>query len=282
MNYKKLIIKVIKYIIRYGIPVYLEKFKNINIDYLNINIDNDDKFLIFINKIIKAYHKHSFIRLQYNNLQSNVVINKSTKFNYKNKIGKITLYSYDTFSESTNNIKQYTKNIIEFLNLHENEFNGLIIDFRKHSGGNMWPLIDAFERFFNNTTLFAWENKKIKFNEKKWCNLINGNFKCNQSYINNDIKTLYPIAIIIGKKTGSAGEFVASCFLNSKKVKLFGEKSAGFLSVNNTFTVNKFVLNLTTKLQTSKNGKFCEFIEPDMYTTKPILEANQWIKHFDQ
>jgi carboxyl-terminal processing protease len=281
MNYKVLIIKVIKYIIRYGIPVYLEKF-NKNVDFSNIDIKNDNDFLIFINKLIQSYHKHSSIRLRYNNLLSNTVINKSTKFNYKNKIGKITLYSYDTFSESKNNIKQYTKNIIEFLNLHENELNGLIIDFRRHSGGNMWPLIDAFTRFFNNTTLFAWENIKIKFNEKKWCNLINGQLKCNQVFINNDINITYPIAIIIGNKTASAGEFVASCFINSKKVKLFGEKSAGFLSVNNTFRANKFDVNFTTKLQTSKNGKFCEFIEPDMYTTKPILEANKWIKYFDQ
>jgi hypothetical protein len=36
------------------------------------------------------------------------------------------------------------------------------------------------------------------------------------------------LQLLLEKKTGSAGEFVASCFLNSKKVKLFGEKSAGF------------------------------------------------------
>jgi C-terminal processing protease CtpA/Prc len=173
-------------------------------------------------------------------------------------------------------IEKYKNDIINFLDTHD--FKGLILDFRKHHGGNMWPLVDALSRFLDNSTLFAWSNEKVSFKDKKWRNLINGKVKVNQSFIKG-ANINYPIAVIIGSQTASAGEFVASCFINRNNVKIFGENTSGYLSVNNTIKIDNFEVNLPVKLQISRNDKFMEYIEPDVYTTKPITEAKLWIRN---
>jgi hypothetical protein len=49
------------------------------------------------------------------------------------------------------------------------------------------------------------------------------------------------------------GEFVASCFIARNNVKLFGNKTAGYLSVNMQYFYDKFVLFIPETLQTSRN-----------------------------
>jgi C-terminal processing protease CtpA/Prc len=143
---------------------------------------------------------------------------------------------FDTYSLTKTQINNYIKNITDFLDKNKN-MKGLILDFRKHTGGSMWQLVEALSRFLNNNTLFAWNNNKVNFNEKKWFNLINNSTKNNQHFIKSNINTIYPIAIIIGNKTASAGEFVASCFASDKNVKFFGQRTAGYLSVNKTYKI---------------------------------------------
>jgi C-terminal processing protease CtpA/Prc len=156
---------------------------------------------------------------------------------------------------------------------------GLILDFRDHTGGTMWPLLFALSRFLNNTSLYAWSNKKVTKNDKKWDNLINGQIKMNQHYISeSDNKINIPIAVLIGENTDSSGEFVASCFIARDNVKLFGNKTSGNLSVNNTYFYDKYVLSIPELLQTSRNLEFKEYIEPDIYTTHPIRDAKKFIK----
>lgn len=185
---------------------------------------------------------------------------------------------FNTYSLKKSQINDYIKNITDFLDQNKN-IKGLIIDFRKHTGGSMWPLIEALSRFLNNNTLFAWNNNKVNFNQKEWWNLVNNTVKRNQHFIKSNINTTYSIAIIIGNKTASAGEFVASCFGCDKNVKFFGQRTAGYLSVNNTYKIDKYEIHFPIALQTSKNGKFKEYLEPDVYTNKPISYAKKWISN---
>ena len=185
---------------------------------------------------------------------------------------------FDTYSLTKLEISNYIKNITDFLDKNKN-MKGLILDFSKHTGGSMWQLVEALSRFLNNNTLFAWNNNKVDFNEKKWFNLVNNSTKNNQHFIKTNINTNYPIAIIIGNKTASAGEFVASSFIGDKNVKFFGHRTAGYLSVNNTYKIDKYDIHFPTSLQTSKNSKFQEYLEPDVYTNKPISDAKKWISN---
>jgi len=261
MDYSKILQKIINYIIKNGIPKYLK-----NKTFINKKFDNTKDFLVYANELVKSYHKHSFIRL-YNNQEPNI----ESKFSYSKNIGIIKLYSFDN-----KDIEKYKNDIINFISNPKLE--GLILDFRKHHGGNMWPLVDALSRFLDNSTLFAWSNEKVSFKDKKWWNFINGKIKINQTFIKG-ANINYPIAIIIGPHTASAGEFIASCFINRDNVKIFGGKTAGYLSVNNTVTIDDYQLNIPETLQTSRDGKFREYIKPDIYTSKPITEAKLWIRN---
>jgi len=144
----------------------------------------------------------------------------------------------------------------------------------------MHPLFYTFKHFFNNTSLLAFDNKKVLLTDKKWVNLINGHLKFNQKFKTTNINTNVPIAIIIGKNTCSTGEFVASAFLGSPYVKFFGHNSSGFLSGNKTYNINKYILILTEILTTTKIGKFQEYLEPDIYTENPIDDAKFFINNF--
>jgi hypothetical protein len=274
-KYTKMLIKIINLIISDGIKQYISVFMNkLNkLEFLD-NIQNDKDFINYTNKIIKIYHFHSSIEInaKHNLYKTNNLI--PTKFKISNNIGIIKLYSFNTYSLTKKQIDNYIENITTFL---DNNIKGLILDFRKHSGGDMYPLLKALSRFLNNNTLFAWADHKVKFNEQMWCNLINGKVKFLQKRLQTTINTPYPIAIIIGENTASAGEFVASSFIGDKNVKFFGKNSGGYLSVNQTYKIDKYDIHIPTTLQTSKNYKFQEYLEPDIYTNKPISVAKEWI-----
>jgi C-terminal processing protease CtpA/Prc len=276
-KYDKILLKIINLIIKNGIPNYLNKFiENLKKIKFENNINNDKNFLKVSTKLIKLYHYHSSINIsfKFNSTHADKLI--PTKFSIINNIGIIKLYIFDTYSLKKSQINDYIKNITDFLDQNKN-MKGLILDFRKHTGGSIWPLIEALSRFLNNNTLFAWDNNKVNFNQKKWVNLVNNTPKYNQHFIKSNINTTYPIAIIIGNKTASAGEFVASCFTSDKNVKFFGQRTAGYLSVNNTYNVDKYEIHFPIALQTSKNGNFQEYLEPNVYTNKPITDAKKWI-----
>ena len=209
--------------------------------------------------------------------------NKKTEFSMgKDKIGIIKLFNFNinyALSQSVQDKEAtlYKNNIISFLDKNSN-MTGLILDFRNHGGGNMYPLIFAFTRFLNNSSLFAWDNERVSKPEKKWMNLVDGKAKFDQQFIPAaGSESQMPVAVIIGKKTGSTGEFVASAFMARDNVKLFGERSGGYLSVNNTYFFDKFIFITPESLQTSRNLQFKEFIEPNVVTQQPITAAKQFI-----
>ena len=278
-KYDKLLLKIINLIIKNGIPKYVNKFiENLKKIKFQNNISNDKDFLKVSTKLIKLYHYHSSINItfKFNSTHPDKLI--PTKFSIINNIGIIKLYMFDTYSLTKSEINNYIKNITDFLDKNKN-MKGLILDFSKHTGGSMWQLVEALSRFLNNNTLFAWDNNKVNFNEKKWFNLVNNTTKNNQHFIKSNINTNYPIAIIISNKTASAGEFVASCFIGDKNVKFFGKKTAGYLSVNKSYKIDKYDIHFPIALQTSKNGKFQEYLEPDVYTDTAISDAKKWISN---
>jgi hypothetical protein len=80
--------------------------------------------------------------------------------------------------------KQFGENLIKQIMFGKSKpsIDSQILDFREYRGGNMYPTLSALERFLNNSSLFAWSNEKVKRNDKKWVNLINGKVKFNQNY----------------------------------------------------------------------------------------------------
>lgn len=262
-----------------GIPKYSNNWKVMDTEK---EFNTPESCLLYIVKNLKIYHKHSNLICisDYKTLEKIKDNRKMPKFYWdkNNKIGRIIFYHFFTTLNKNSNINdennmiKLTKHFFkEWLN---NEIKGLIIDLRFHKGGNFYPFILALSDILNNTSLFC-----IKKNKKNvWFNLEDkitiGPF------LNNKLNFDKPIAIIIGEKTKSSGEFSAAIFKDRKNVKFFGKKTGGLLSMNSTITINqKLKLLLPTDLiiTVGNNLVVSEHIIPDIFTNKPIRDAKIWI-----
>ena len=102
--YDNLIIEINNIIKNEGLQKYLKNWKEIE----NKNFGSLDDFMLFINKEIKKFHKHSMIisnNKEYNNIDSRQL----PKFYWdkKNKIGRITFHF---LQELINNLKDDNDN----------------------------------------------------------------------------------------------------------------------------------------------------------------------------
>lgn len=171
---------------------------------------------------------------------------------------------------------------------------GIILDLRKHSGGNFKPVVDMFEDLFQNTSLFAWCNKVPTSKSKDWSNLgpeAKGTWRPDQHsyegkitegrFISGEFSYPCNIAVIFGSRTYSSGEFAAAMFCGKPGVRLFGQNSGGGLSVNGGLeVVPGITLGLTTQLVATTDGvmHLAEFLKPDVYTKNPLRDAHTWLK----
>lgn len=272
-------------ILEKGIPKYLEKW--VPLDENDLNKDNQNFLKIILLKL-KEYHKHCNILTP--SIQTQFIDSSFRKapdfFWDKNlKIGRINYYHfYSSNNKSLNNQDELSMiDLVEKkLNLwNSKEMNGLIIDLRYHKGGNFYPFIKSLNNILGNTTIFAIDKNIVNKNEKKWINNSNNNLEVNK-FMTYKLKFNKPIAIIINKKTKSSGEFSAAIFKGRDNVKFFGERTAGYLSMNSNVTINKkLIITFPTNLITTVDNKFMnsEFVEPDIKTHKPITDAKLWIKN---
>jgi len=205
------------------------------------NNDSSDHNLVlnyFIKKLRNVGDKHSLYLTQEN-------INSFTSKNTEPKlpeskyvecgIGYIKVPSCMTF----NNIKDkdFANSIrhqIRKLDV-ENEIIGWIVDLRNNGGGNMWPMVAGLNAMMNDGTFgYSVGNRNKKRMELK---IENGKINYSKELIDTyKIKNINAkIAVLINSKTGSSGEMTAISFIGLPNVKLFGEPSAGFTTINSTF-----------------------------------------------
>lgn len=280
-EYTQYLNEIVSIIKKYGVPEYIKKFNKANIDIPD-TINSENEFLKEGNTILSKYHPHSGVYKNDSKSSKHIKKNKDTEFTFgKDKIAKIKLFSFTSYNGPKQydiEKKKYVKEINDFLDTcTENGMKGLIVDFTKNGGGGVWQMVDAFMRYLNNTSLFAWYPTKVKPNEKHWTNVENNKVVWNKGLLKSTGEHI-PIAVLISSDTGSAGEIGASMFKSHPNVKLFGEKTKGMLSVNMSMPIDKkYEVVITTTLQTSNDGTFKEYLEPDVYTKTPSTAAKEWI-----
>jgi C-terminal processing protease CtpA/Prc len=283
MDSNDIIKKVIELIKEKGIPKYVKKWKLPK--KIPSEFENDNKMVYWINtNITRKYHPHSNLYLNewsksYEKKEGHPRKVPDVFWDEKNKIGRLNYYHFlfaytkkETEQDENKTVKLVRKNIKNWL---EKDMKGLIIDLRKHQGGNMWVFIKSLVDILGDTTLLAFTNKKIT-KKQGWSNNIGNSTK----FKTKELKVKIPIAVIFGKKTSSSGEFSAAVFKGRTNSKSFGEKTAGYLSANYPIKINdKYSLFLTAYLTQTVDMEFSknEYLLPDVKTTKPITEAKKWI-----
>lgn len=130
----------------------------------------------------------------------------------------------------------------------------------------------------SNVTLNGWAKRlPPKYEDKIWVNWI-GN---NNAYKGNRLSVNYPIALLIGRNTNSAGEAIAATFQGKTNVKSFGKPTAGKFSGNMPYEIAPRLIVVVTEVIGVTTDLACnpeENSRPDVDSDRPTIEAKKWIR----
>lgn len=286
--YDKILNKITQIIKSNGIPIYVRDWKPPPIPD---NFSSYDEFRKFVNKYVGSYHFHTFVQTQFPASYKLVLDDEMPmpEFTYDEtlEIGTVKLQHFYGVYNKPHLMKTLKRSELIVSTVRNKvgswKLRGLIIDLRKHLGGDMWVGIRALQDIFGDTTILSFGNVKTKRTDKKWINMRNGEIEWNKSFLSRKLAFAGPIAVIVSDATTSSGEFICCAFCGRSNVKIFGTSkyTNGRLSVNKGYKINKDAyLILTSALCTTVDGVFRtdERIQVDKITSKPITDAKLWIK----
>ncbi|MHA4807731.1 S41 family peptidase [Flavitalea flava] len=137
-----------------------------------------------------------------------------------------------------------------------------IIDLRKNTGGNCWPMLAGIGPLLGNGICgyFVTTGSKIPIAYRDGAAFQGKHVLCRVSAegyrTRCDQKS---IIVLTGRKTVSAGEIVALAFKGKEQVFLYGEPTAGLTTANATYTLSdRSLLILTVCQEADHTGKICE------------------------
>lgn len=143
-----------------------------------------------------------------------------------------------------------------------------IIDLRKNSGGNCWPMLAGIGPLLGDGVYgyFVSGSSRIPITYRDGSAFQGKHVLCrvsNRGYrTQSDRKS---IVVLTGRKTVSAGEIVALAFKGRAQVCLIGEPTAGLTTANATYSLSdRSLLVLTVCQEADHMGRICEgSIQPD-------------------
>ena len=143
-----------------------------------------------------------------------------------------------------------------------------IIDLRKNSGGNMWPMLTGLGPLLGDGVFgyFVGSNERVPISYHDGSAIQGRHIRCRVSH--NGYRTLrdHPsVVILTGRRTVSAGETVALAFRGMEQTCLMGEPTAGLTTANATYSLSdKSMLVLSICQEADRTGRICEgSIQPD-------------------
>lgn len=163
---------------------------------------------------------------------------------------------------------------------------GWIIDLRQNNGGNMVPMIgglgpligEGICGFFYDVddkpvASYQYQQGVVSVRDSTYATVDRP-----YQLINDKAK----IAVLIGHKTASSGEFTAVAFIGKSNVRLFGTASCGLSTANTRYDLPfyGYTLNLFTSNVADRTGKvYGKEIKPDELAADDQIvdKATKWI-----
>jgi carboxyl-terminal processing protease len=159
-------------------------------------------------------------------------------------------------------------------NFDQKGANKWIIDLRKNTGGNCWPMLAGLGPLLGNGIhgYFVSSKENIPIIYKNGMVMQGKQARCIVSKPYTLEAKNKSIIILTGKNTSSAGEIVALSFKGLDGVYLYGQPTAGLTTANATYSLsNGSMLVLTACKEADRNGKIIEGrIQPD-----ELIETSQ-------
>lgn len=117
---------------------------------------------------------------------------------------------------------------------------GWIIDLRKNTGGNCWPMIAGLGPLLGDGVcgFFVSDREKIPIVYNKGAAFQGKHLRCSVSTTNYTVRENKPIVVLTGQRTVSSGEIVVIAFRGKENVRFLGEPTAGYTTANATYTLS--------------------------------------------
>ena len=153
-----------------------------------------------------------------------------------------------------------------------------IIDLRKNSGGNCWPMLTGIGPILGDGVYgyFVSGDHRVPIAYQDGSAVQGRHVRCRvSSHGYHTVRAQRSIVVLTGHRTGSAGETVALAFKGRTQTLLIGEPTAGLTTANATYPLSdKSVLVLTFCQEADCTGHVCDGrIMPDKFISDPPADG---------
>jgi hypothetical protein len=186
-----------------------------------------------------------------------------------NGIGAIRLYGMMGSVDDAKRYSEVGKN--ELTALRGQGVCKFILDLRDDTGGNMYPMIDAVSELLGDGVLGTFEDAQGR--SSPWL-LQNGKTTVGGPVdappaASGGAASAWPVAVLIGPKTASAGEYTAMSFEGRRNTRFFGAPSAGYVTANQPVRLSDgAIIAMTGAWGLDRTGKkYIDRITPDEETS---------------
>ena len=153
-----------------------------------------------------------------------------------------------------------------------NNIKGWIVDLRRNTGGNMWPMIAGLTPLTGAGPLGYF----VRYADGKESKNV---WNADHVKVENPYKLKKPdpkVAILIGTRTSSSGEMTAVAFIGRNNTRLFGQPTGGYTTANQVFVLSdgSNLLLASSYVADRNQKKYLSKITPDeTVTLVPGLDA---------
>lgn len=158
-----------------------------------------------------------------------------------------------------------------------------IIDLRKNTGGNCWPMLAGVGPLLGDGICgyFVRESSKTTIRYESGVAMHGNTVMCRTSRaVVLDKAQRQQIVVLTGANTSSAGEIVALAFKGMPDVRLIGSATAGLTTGNATYDlIDGSMLVLTVCKEADRHGKLCDgkVMPDDVVVQEPLKKYNDTV-----
>lgn len=194
--------------------------------------------------------------------------------------GDIAVIKLPDFLGTAEAGRKYAKVAEDFIHENRDKINGVVLDLRGNTGGDMGPMATAVSSLLPDGELMYYHYRSYDVPVTLKDGVIS-NAGTGGKSLYPDEKLKVPVAILTDDMTASSGEALTLCFRGLENVKTFGAPTAGYTSVNMLYSLyDGAQMYLTVAFDKARTGEVFEEtrIEPDVVTDSPLEVALEWLR----
>ena len=194
--------------------------------------------------------------------------------------GDIAVIKLPDFLGTAEAGRKYAKVAEDFIHENRDKVNGVVLDLRGNTGGDMGPMATAVSSLLPDGELVYYHYRSYDIPVTLKDGVIS-NAGTGGKSLYPDEKLKVPVALLTDDMTASSGEALTLCFRGLENTRTFGAPTAGYTSVNMLYNMyDGAQMYLTVAFDKARTGEIFKetSIEPDVATDSPLEAALEWLR----